>query len=89
MDDQNHVTHLLAAWLCSDGSFVSEAGNRAAEDPSGEALRDWVRELLYGPQDGLDADDRHTVEQVRDGISRNDFEALVDWPAVRSDLLGF
>lgn len=87
MDGMNHPTHLISAWLCSDGSFYYESGNRAAEDPSGDALRAWVRGLLYGSQSALEREDRHTVAQVRDGISSNDFELLVDWTAIRHDLL--
>ena len=88
-EGSNHVTHMISSWLFNDGSFVSEAQDLAADDPSGGALRDWVRELLYGPQDAYDGDDRHTLEQVRDGIAREDFELLVDWATVRTDVLGF
>jgi hypothetical protein len=86
---RDFATHAISTWLCSDGSFHDEAQDMAADDPAGGALRDWAREVLYGPQETLSADDRHTLEQVRDGISRDAFELLVDWVAVRHDLLEF
>jgi hypothetical protein len=86
---QDFATHAISVWLCSDCSFCDEAQDMAADDPTGGALRDWVREVLYGPQEAYSADDRHTLEQVRDGISRDDFELMVDWVAVRHELLEF
>ncbi|KAA0924274.1 hypothetical protein [Streptomyces apricus] len=83
----DHATHLVSTWLTNDGTFVHEAGNQAAGDPSGEALKEWVRHLLWGAPQGLSGTDLHTIAQVRDGISANDFEDI-DWPSIRHDLLG-
>ncbi|MEU7366620.1 hypothetical protein AB0B92_13655 [Streptomyces hygroscopicus] len=82
----DHATHLVATWLCNDVTFRNEAGNQAAGDPSGEALKEWVRGLLWGHPQVLSGEDRHTISQVRDGISANEFERI-DWSAIRNDLL--
>jgi hypothetical protein len=83
---QDWATHSVSLLLENTYELYGEARSLAMEDPSGDALRDWVAGWFWdNGMESLGHSVAGAVRGTRHDISRNDFDRI-DWKDIAETL---